>query len=252
MAGLVYVGAAPSDVKDVGTRGSVETTLTSGVSRAYVDGRVADLMVPKATKTYVDTQDSLYADAGYPATQDVALVPLTAKGTANGVATLDGSGKVTSSQVPVLGAGIMKGPWGYNNQYGGSTNDIPFRIAEWNLGVTGVGGQPLVYFNTSVLATGCRPIIEIRIGNSTQTTYAAQTLIATGYGFSGYADYQIVTCFPADPDLSESQDGIQDTMSPATNYLVNAWMFADVSSGTVAMTSGAVISGAVFFARTTL
>ena len=252
MSGLSWVGATPTDAADIEERFDAEAILNGGMSRGYVDGRVATKVALRASKAYVDTQDATFAPASYYPTKDALLVPNTAKGVASGVASLDSSSKVPIAQIPIIGAGIIKGPWGLTTAYGGSTTSTPFKIAEWNLGVTAVNGNPLVFFTTSIISDGGKPVIEIRVGNSTQTTYAAQTLIALGYGRTYYKDYQIVTCLPTEPDLSEGQDGVQDQFSAGTNLLVDAWMY-DASSGhTVTTTNTSIASSALFMARTSL
>lgn len=252
MSGLSYVGADPTDPRDIETRVVTEEILTDGVSRSYVDGRVDALMNLRASKTYVDTQDELYVENAYYTSQDALLVPLTAKGVANGVATLDGSSKLPLAQTPVLGGGILKGPWGYDSAFSGTTNDVPLKIAQWNVGVTSVTGFPMALFQASVLAVGCRPVIEVRIGTTTQTAYVDQTLIAQGFGRFAYEDYQFVSVLPATSVLSETQDGVQDSLSASGNYLVNAWVFADVPAGQITVNAGAVVTGSFFMARTTL
>lgn len=252
MAGLYWVGAQPADPADIETRASSDVILGSGVSRSYVQGRVATKVASRADKLYVDTQDATFAPVAYYGSQDALLVPNAAKGAASGVASLDSSSKVPIGQLPVLGGGVLKGPWGPNTAYGGSTLATPFKIAEWNLGASGVTGQPLAFFSTSILSDGGKPVVEIRMGTSTQTTYAAQTLIAAGFGKSLFKDYQIITCLPVDPDASESQDGLQDFWSPSANLLVNAWMYDAASTHTVTTTNTSIASAALFFARTAL
>jgi hypothetical protein len=244
------VGVDEDHPRATETRQTTEEILTSGVSRAYVAGRVDTLKSTRAPKTYVDSQDELYAPASYYPAQDNLLVPLTAKGTASGVATLGSDGKVPQAQVPVLGAGTMRGPWGANQTFGGTTGITPLKIAQWNLGVSGVRGQPLVFMSTSVASTG-RAVIEIRIGDNTQTTYAAQTLIGQGYGRSHYLDYQTITVLPVTAALAEGQDGVQDSWHPATNLLINAWLF-DTEGGQSTTQVGSVATAALFFARTAL
>lgn len=252
MSGLSWVGATPADPIDIETKLDSENIFSAGMSRGYVNGRVATKVAQRGSKSYVDTQDSTFATNTYYVAQDALLVPNGAKGVASGVASLDSSSKVPIAQVPIIGAGILKGPWGHTTAFGGSTQATPFKIAEWTLGVAGVTGQPLVFFTTSMISDGGKPVIEIRMGTSTQTTYAAQTLIASGFGKTYYKDYQVITCLPVDPDLSESQDGLQDQWASSANLLVNAWMYDAVSTHTVTTTNTSIASAALFFARTAL
>ncbi|QZE10553.1 hypothetical protein SEA_SCOOBYDOOBYDOO_238 [Mycobacterium phage ScoobyDoobyDoo] len=247
MAGLSYVGAPDTNARQVETRQSAETQLTTGVSRSYVAGRVTELMASRATKTWVDSRDETYAPVSYYSAQDGLLVPLTAKGVASGVATLNASSKVPAEQLPTLGAGILRGPWGADQSFGGTTNDVPLKIAQWNLGVTGVRGHPLVFLATSIQSQGGRPVIEVRVGNSTQTTFAAQTLVARGYGRELYNDWQVVTVLPV-----PAVDGaVPDAWHPATDLLVNAWLFDD-GGGMSTTQVGSIATAALYMARTEL
>lgn len=250
MSGLTNVSARGTDGREIETRLNTEEILTAGVSRENVASSIATAILAKATKTYVDTQDSTYAPVGYYSAQDALLVPNGAKGVASGVASLDGSSKVPQAQVPTLGAGILRGPWGPNQAFAATTTTTPAKIAQWNLGISGVIGQPWVWLCTSAAATG-RPVIEVRIGDNTQTTYAAQTLIAQGFGRSWYNDYQVITAIPVTALNSEGADGVQDNYSPATNLLLNAWIY-DSEGGQVTTTAGSIASAPLYFARTAL
>lgn len=251
MAGLYYIGPT-TDGRDTESRQHTETALTSGFSRAYVQGRVGEKVALRGSKTYVDNADSGYAPVAYYPAQDALLVPISSKGVANGVATLGSDGKLPAAQTPVLGAGFVKGPWGPNSAFGGSTQATPLKIAQWNTVGYNVIGVPWAYMNTSVQSDGGRPVLEIRIGTSTQTAYADQTLIAQGFGRSFYNDYQMVTAIPCDPDLGESADGVQDNYDPALSYIINAWLWDDVSGHTVTTTNSSIASASLFWARTAL
>lgn len=251
MAGLYYIGPT-TDGRDAESRQHTEDELTSGFSRLYVTGRVSEKVALRASKTYTDAQDSTYAPVAYYPAQDALLVPNNTKGAVNGVATLGNDGKLPAAQTPVLGAGFVKGPYGPNSAFGGSTGATPLKIAQWNTVGYNVIGVPWAYLNTSVLSDGGRPVLEIRIGTSTQTAYADQTLIAQGFGRSLYNDWQMVTALPADADLGEGQDGVQDNFDPAQSYIVNAWLFDDVSGHTVQTTNASIASASLFWVRTAL
>jgi len=51
--------------------------------------------------------------------------------------------------------------------------------------------------------------------------------------------------------LNEGQDEVQDSWPPATDLLVNAWLY-NSGSGQVTTTSSSIASAALFFARTAL
>lgn len=251
MSGLLYVGVI-SDDRDLESLQHTESVLTSGFGRGYVQGRVAEKVALRASKTYVDTADAGFAPVAYYTSQDQLLVPLTAKGEASGVATLGSDGKLPASQTPVLGAGFVKGPWGPNSAFGGNTQGTPMKIAQWNALAYGVLGVPWAFMNTSVQSNGGRPVVEIRIGTAAQVAYSDQTLIAQGFGRSYYNDWQMVTAFPVDPDLGESADGVQDSYDPAATYLVNAWLWDDYSGKTVQTTNASIAVASLFWARTSL
>lgn len=251
MAGLIHAGPDDTHPRSIETRLSAEQTLTEGVSRAYVIGRVTERMAARASKTYVDTADATYAPAAYFAQRDALLVPLTARGVPSGLATLDAGVKVPVSQMPVLGAGMLRGPWGADQSFGGTTNDTPIKIAQWDLGATGVTGQPLVFLSTSVQSTDGVPVVEIRMGNSAQTSYASQKLIGLGVGRSYYSDYQTITVLPCAATPNEGQDGVQDTWHPATDLIVNAWLY-DSDGGQSTTQVGSIATAALYMARTAL
>lgn len=250
MAGLYNVGVIDHG-RDIESRTHTEGTLTSGFSRAYVQGRVAEKVILRAAKTYVDAQDNQFASVGYYSTQDALLIPLTAKGIPTGVATLGSDGKLPAAQTPVLGAGYVKPPTGPNAAAGGSTQTVPLKIAQWNTIAHGVIGVPWVFMNTSVQSNGGRPVVEVRIGTAAQTAYADQKLIGQGFGRRYYNDYQMVTVLPCDPDPSESADGVQDSYEPGVPYIVNAWLF-DEDGETVQTTNTSIASAALIWARTSL
>jgi len=88
--------------------GNMQMT-TTGISYLAADSG-ANLIVGAGTNTgymQVDMVGVKFKDATL---QTTAGIPLTQRGTANGVATLDGSGKVPTSQLPA-GAVVYKGTW---------------------------------------------------------------------------------------------------------------------------------------------
>jgi hypothetical protein len=256
VAVLTYVGVDPAAAPDVENRTNVDVLLNAGVSRVYVDGRVEDTISgvvggqPRATKSYVDGKDSSYASTAYYGTQDALLVPNSAKGTANGVASLSG-GKIPQAQVPVLGVGILRGPFPVSHTFAGTTFDIPFKIADWALGTLAIYCQPWVFMAVGLKSVGGRPVVEVRAGTPAQTTYASQTLVACGYGRSFYHDFQTVEVFPTDSDLGEGQDGVQDSYPPTMDMTLTAWMYDD-GGGQTTLSTGLIFNASAFLARTAL
>jgi hypothetical protein len=253
MPGLFYVGAPPAADRDVSTKLSIDTELASGVSRSYVDGRVDALAAAKATKVYTDTQDAAYVPGSYYTARDALLVPLTSKGAAGGVATLNGSGLLPAAQTPVLGGGILAGPYGHTASFDvtGATT-TPQKIADFPSGPTGINGRLLVFMTVIATSTGAgRPVVEVRYSTTGDTTYAGQTLCAIGYGRSQYSDAQTVTVMPATASPNAMQDGVQVTISGAVNLRVTAWIY-DGAGGQTSTLAGYVLSAALFYARTAL
>lgn len=252
MPTIPYVGPEPDDSVADGVQNKlmVETQLTSGVTRSYVDGRVATLIAGKATKSYVDTHDALYADSSYYAAQDALLIPLTQRGVAGGVATLDSLGRIPDAQVPALGAGIFKGPYGITGIAAGTAGSTPVKIAEFALGATGVRFKPLVFMNILFTVVGrARPIVEVKIGDTTQTTYDAQTLVASGYGRAMYDDNSLVVVKPAADTTNVMQDGTQTYYSMTTSYNLSVWAFDSTGTGQLTFASGQIASAAAWLMR---
>ncbi len=266
MSSLYYVGKTPAANGDLSTRGDATATFNTGTTRSYVTTRIAAQTASKVTKAQVDAWDSDYAPVTYYQQQDELLVPNSAKGTVGGVATLttttatarDGSTGhvVTAAQLPVLGAGVMRGPYGVTKQY--TRTDVgsaPQIIGEWlypNSGSTSFGPLPLTgyllaFVTTAAQNTGGRTVLEVRAGAS--NVYAAQSLVATGYGRSWFDGYQMITVLPAGADnLGQSGTFVAfDAMVPVN---VTLWMY-NTGGGVSSTTSGMTYSSALYVARTT-
>lgn len=262
MAELYYVGLKPSVPSDTENLVNVKNQLGSGVSRSYVTSRAADIVAGRvsggtsgyATRDYVDVQDSQFTTADYYQAQDALLTPNNAKGNPNGVASLV-NGKIPLTQIPVLGVGILKGPRPPSHVYDATTFDVPAKIADWQLGVAGMACQPWAFMGVSLLSNGGLPVIEIKVGNPTQTTYASQTLVSLGYGRSYYYDYQTVEVIPTDPDLNEGQDGAVDFYPSTFDMVLTAWVYDGMPAGShqqVTVTGNLITSASVYLARMNL
>lgn len=259
MPSLPYVGPETSDSKPRGiqSKSHVETQLTSGVTQEYVQGRVDDFVngnvagfAARAPKSYVDTQDGLFAETTYYQEQDALLVPISSKGQPNGVASLDSSSKIPSAQVPALGAGTIKGRYGLTATFTGTANTTPLKIAEFDLGVAGVNFKPLVFMNVLVTALNRgRPRVEVKIGTTAQTTYASQTLVAAGSGRSNYNDVQPVAVKPNPDVTSAMQDGVQTYYGPNTAYILTAWLFETSGTGQITIAAGQIATAAAYLLR---
>ena len=156
-----YVGPTPVDDGDLATRLQASTILDSGpVTRVTVDSAAHDAALLRATKSYVDTQDALYALDSYPANRDALNTPVASRGAANGTATLDSGSKVPLGQIPVLGAGYLKGPFGPTAVFPSTATTTPVRIADFDIGVQSVSFRPLFY------ATVMASTVELRTSAS--------------------------------------------------------------------------------------
>lgn len=258
MAVLRNVGVAPTSGTDLERKQEVDSRLQAGMSRGYVDGRAITLATPKAFKTYVDTQDALYELNAYYIGQDALNVPLDGgapdhvggKGQPLGVATLDGSGRIPSAQVPALGAGFLKGPFGVTSLNDGTTGVTPVQIAQWVIGTQPINFRPMVFMSVLCDSSGmARPVVEVRIGDNTQTTYASQTLVAQGYGRAYYNDFNTVTVVPTPNTTGVMQDGVQGYYPASHDTRLTAWLYNSHTSGTVSTLSGYIASASAFLVR---
>lgn len=253
MGSLIYVGKTPAEGRDISTRSNVEAQLTTGVSREYVTDRVVSLASSKATLAYVNSQDSTFAEANYHTIGDATLIPLTAKGAADGVAPLDSGGKIPSAHIPVLGAGMLRGPYGFTAAYTGVASTVPLKIADLFSGPPGLSCQLLVWMTVAVNSDSneTRPVIEVRYSTTGGTTYGSQTICAQGYGRTGWTDTQVITVLPTDPALGAG--GTQQHIGVTDNLVVSAWLYdSKGASGQVSIPSGYIFSSSLYLARTAL
>lgn len=262
MGSLYYVGKTPSTTRDLTTKDDSSAAFATGTTRSYVTSRIATQIASKVTKVQVDTWDAAYAPVTYYQQQDALLVPNAAKGAVGGVATLststalakDGSTGYLAVQVPVLGAGIARGPYGMTKQYSrtnvGSTPQI---IGEWlypNSGSTSFGSMPLTgtllpFLTTAAQNTGGRTVLEVRAGTS--NVYSEQSLIGMGYGRTFFDGYQMITVIPAGAN-NLGQSGTFAKFDATVNLNVTLWMYN--TGGTSTTTAGLTYSSALYVART--
>jgi hypothetical protein len=262
MVALAYVGAAPAAVRDTQNRAQTETQLGSGVTRSYVTQRAANIAAglvagapgPYASLSYVDLADQGFALPSYYQSQDLLNVPLSSVGAASGVAALDSGGKIPLAQLPNLGYSTLIGPYGCTNTYTGTTSGTtPMKIADWTIGV-GAPVGPLLVFMAVLVKTNWygRPIIEVRAGDPTQTTYASQTLVAQGIGRFPWVDYHTVNVMPAwatlgaTPNLTPSAP-----FTPGTDLRLTAWMFdwGNIPTATHTLDANMIIAASAWAMR---
>lgn len=265
MAGLYYIGKTPEYDRDLVTQATAKEIFNSGVDRSYVIDQITAKAATKLTKSQVDTWDLGYAPVNYYQQQDKLLMPNSAKGIAGGVATLSGT-TITGSQLPVLGAGTMRGPYGISKQYSkASIGSTPSLVGEWLYSTDGtsfvmpVTGFLMAFATIAVQNTGGRTVLEVRAG--TKKTYADQVLVATGYGRTWFDGYQIINVLPA---AAGDPDTLSDTIvfDATVPIYVSMWMFNEgggqsnltmsdsTGDGSSSVTSGMIYSAALYVLRT--
>ena len=258
MSGLSYVGTAPATSPDITNKLAVDTVVaTTTPNQSWATAQAQSIAAATyATLAYVDTQDATFATPAYVAAQDALYVPNTAVGTAlstelgtsgyYGVASLNSSAQVPIGQMPVLGAGYLKGPWGCTATFAGTTSNSPMRIADWNLGITELTCWPLVFFHAFVTGVMSYPIIEIRVADSLSApAYSAMTLVGAGQGRSLYNDYATVSVVPAPSTTGESYP---TPLPPGYHVWLTAWLW-DMNSQSVSIASGGIVNSAAFLLR---
>lgn len=241
MARLSYVGVTPTEDDHVLNRvqgtGILASTL---VGQNSVSSDIEAAAALKAGKTYIDFADVEYATEAYYQERDALSVPRSALGAPGGVAGLD-EGKIPLEQLPVLGAGYLKGPYGPTAVYtSNSVTTTPFKLADFDIGVQSLAFQPLCWASAIMTTkpTG-RPVLEMRM-SSGAAGYSSQTLVAQGFGQSVYDGVQVVTCTPATGVAGLSAP---DPYSTATNITISLWVYStnpDVPLRIVSSLSGVV------------
>jgi hypothetical protein len=247
MVSLRFVGKTAITDGGITTRLAVDNQLAEGLGQEYTDGQVITVAQDYATKGYVDTADAGFIDDAYYQGRDALNVPNAARGAANGVASLDGTGKIPAAQVPVLGTGVIKGPWGVTTTSTGTTGTTPLKIAGFTIGVTGFSFRPLVYLVALIdVDANARPVVEVRIGGPSDTTYASQTKVAIGTGRAVYNDIQTVGVFPGS-GLGVADDG--PVYSANLDARLTVWVYCATSDGTLTVGTDSIWSASAFAMR---
>lgn len=254
MSGLSYVGVPPSADQDIANRIQANTALLTPVpNRASVTAQINALINGSpglASTTSVASTLSNYIQQSNVNNTVTNLLLLSQRGVAGGVATLDNTGKIPTTQVPVLGAPWVKGPYGPTQTFaatssagsGGTPN--PAKFAEWNIGAVNFVFQPLVYMNLFVEGTlQGRPVVEVWI-NSGPSTTPTGTLIAKGVGRAGWADFGVIAVHPSSSIQNAAGSGY------AGNYTtwITAWVY-DANGQTVTVNPNNVASASAFLWR---
>ncbi|MGY5131282.1 right-handed parallel beta-helix repeat-containing protein [Streptomyces nigrescens] len=152
----------------------------------------------------------------------VGAIPLADKGVASGVATLDGSGKVPTSQLPAMSGGMDAGTLNvrtYGATGNGTTNDAPAIQAALNAALAAGGGWVVVPPGTYACAT-----LPLRVYRNTRLTLMPgarfkrtgnNTFLLNGDaaqtygGYTGHGNIVIeggtwdmrATAYPTNPDM---------------------------------------------------
>jgi len=251
MAGLEYVGPVPSKPTDLVT-GNKLTEILGALTpnRTTVSSQVvSQIDTVYASKALVDETHSTFVTTDYYQAQDKLNLPPGRVGTADGAAGLDASGKVPLTQMPNLGEGYIRGPWGPTTLFTGATDDTPLYIADWQIGEAYMSFRPMLFVLCFISGTmGSQPVIEIWMNDTdTQPNYAvaqAGTLVCRGVGRYGYSDYHTVACWPATDTPGEPPS----LMPPSYNVWLSAWLY-DFNKQGVTIEQGGVTTGAAYLLR---
>jgi len=251
MAGLNYVGVTPTVADGILTNAATAATLTAHTpNQTTITAQIAALTSGSsptyASKSYVDAQAANYASLSYVTTQDALNLPVSQVGQPNGVAGLDTAGTVPLSQLPVIGAGYVRGPFGPTALYTGTTNATPLKIAQWQIGVQDLPFRPLAFMSLLVTASVGHPMVEVRIANSgAAVAYGTDTLIASGMGRWLYNDYHAVAVTPTPDAVGE----ISSLLPLGETIWVTAWLY-DLYDNSVGIANASSIpSAAVYLLR---
>jgi hypothetical protein len=246
MAGLSYIGTSPTANQDVSSRLQANAVLLAPTpNQTSVITQVNTAVSGLASSVAVNNALNSYVQSSYLTSQAALLIPLSSKGAVNGVASLDGTGKIPLSQIPVLGAPWVKGPYGPTGVFTATSSASPVKIADWNIGVAQFVFQPLVYMSLFAQTSAAgRPVVEVWINNSPSPSYGTGTMVAKGSGRTGFSDFQAIAVHPSSTIPSAAGQGY------ATNYTtwLTAWVY-DANGQSVTVNSNNIASAAAYLWR---
>ena len=240
MSGLQSVGPAPSASTDIVDRLQCNTALANATpSQTSVTSQINAAVGVLASSVYVNNALSAFVQPGaYPHTP---LVPLTSRGVAGGVATLDSGGKLPQAQVPNLGVGYVKGAYGPTATYDGTSSSSPVRIADFNIGAAGFVHQPQVFMNLFASASNLgRPVVEVWINNAS-ATYGTGTMIARGVGRGFWNDKMPISVVPATTAQGHSVGG---GYSASYTTWISVWLLDANTLGVSVKATDIAVAGA--------
>lgn len=214
MAGLSYVGRSASADRHVTNKLEVDNRLYGGVSLDYVNTKTDDMLMPLATKQYVDLQDSQFTYKSYADQQDALLLPKSQRGTNGGTVPLDATGKVSTSYLPSIGGGLIRGPYFPTGRYTRSAipSGSPQSLAYWSVPNLNFQWWPIVFgcvrFWTEASATSGRGRggVECRIGNASNSGYLISSGNSLHPGGDG-GDIHTAYVVPASHSTGETAGG---------------------------------------------
>lgn len=246
MPRLNYVGTDPATPTDILNRGQGTVLINNAaIGRNVTSEMVESTATTLAAKSYIDLADANYVTVDYYQGRDALNVPTSSVGQPNGVASLSG-GKIPTAQIPVLGAGYLRGPFGPTSITAvNNAATTPVKVADFTIGVQNVGFHALAYATVAVDSKpGGRPILEMRLSNGS-AVYGSQTLIAQGVGRPMFDGRQIVAITPASDTTGASAPA---HWPGSTNIVVSLWAYS-TSSTPITVGSASVISAVVFLSR---
>lgn len=235
---------------DIMTQRNVTDLLDTGTTQGFALDRITALSAPYATLDYVNLADNNFVVPSTVDTRDALNLALSAKAVNNGVATLDSGSKVPLDQCPNLGVGFLKAPYGATSQItSNTTTTTQVQLAAIDLDSPAVTFKPWAFATVFLQqqSYNTRATLEMRIGDDTQTTYAAQTLISSGAGRSGYIDFQSVT---AQPCGHTTGLGVTAGRAPSTHWVITLWLVS--TGGTSLVNANNILTCSAYLLRTAI
>lgn len=257
MSSLKYIGKNPTLNAHLGNRLFADQAFSSGVSRASVDESVATSVQSLARTDYVDAKDAQLASTEYVNQQDGLLMPTYYRNVANGVATLDSGTKVPASQLPLMGKGKIKGPYGMTSRNAGSaspassgfTADHYAKIGSWNIPAPGFLWRPMIFmsviggsFHTADRSiAGGRFDIECRVGGQYNST-----ICASGRGHNSIRGFQAVSVVP-NTDLTPQTGNTMTGYGSSYAVDIGVFLFQYFGGRTIELTDAGYIFSASLY-----
>jgi hypothetical protein len=189
---LQYVGASAAVAKDVAYKALVDSDLANNLTTSQVDQAINSAYSPYVLKSYVDSKDALNANKAYIDAGDATRVKLTQRDVANGLPSLDASGKLSPLRINV--ASTQRFPRGLWTPSSYPATKTALTAAEAQLCTMAITDPGYAYklllfgeFDCDTFNNGYPPVINIRLGSTTGP------IVATGIGSPSYYD-----CYSAD------------------------------------------------------